>query len=154
MGIDIHGWVEVSHLDPDERAEESAWAAIISVDSVIDTCDEVSQLLFGFSKHALSGGQLPYIPIALNRGIPPNPSDEVQRSLNAIEAHERQFDPGECRGYTHIDFSETEAVEWRNYGVTDPESSDWWVLFRMIRLLSSDHRFANAGFRIVCWVSW
>lgn len=113
MGIDIHGWVEVSRLDPDERTEESAWTAIISIDSIIDRCDEVSQLLFGFSRHALSGGLLPYTPIAMNRGAPSNPSVETQRSLEAIDAHERQFGPGEPGGYTHLDSSEVEAVAWQ-----------------------------------------
>jgi hypothetical protein len=154
MGIDIHGWVEVSHLDPDRRAEEYAWSGIISLSAVIDCCAEVSQLLFGFSKLALTGGPLPYAPIAVNRGIPLNPSSDVQRELKNIQDHERNFGSGEFLGYTYIDAIEIDSIDWRSYGIANLESSDWWLLLRMIRLLRSDHRFTDAGIRIVCWVCW
>ncbi len=154
MGVDIHGWVEVSQLDRERRTEEHAWGGVISISAVIDSCDEVSQLLFGFSKQALTGGALPYVPIAANRGLPPNPSGNVQQDLKDIRDLEQRFGPGEFRGYTHIDVTEIESIDWRSYGVSNLESSDWSLLFRMVWLMRSDHRFADAGIRIVCWISW
>lgn len=154
MGIDIHGWVEVSQLDTEERGEDYAWSGIINVPVIIDGCDEVSQLLFGFSKHALTGGHLPHQPIARNRGLPPNPSGSVKQDLDEIREYERNHGSGEIGGYTHIDFAEIESLDWQQHGIRDLESSDWWTLFKMIRVLRSDHRFGTAGIRIVCWFCW
>jgi len=101
----------------------------------------------------LSQGVLYRTGQSRDRGVPRNPSQQVREELRAIRDHERTFGTGEFQGYTYIDFAEVESVDWQRYGV-QVESSDWWLLFRIIQLLRSDARFSNAGFRIVCWVSW
>lgn len=153
MGIYVCGWVEISQLDPERRAEEHAWRAVINVETLIDDCDEISELLFGFSKRALTGGLLPCVPVAAKRGIPPNPSQVVQRDLQDIQAHEQKSGP-EMLGHTYLDATEIDSLDWSSYGISDLESSNWWLIFKMIRLLRSDDRFKYVGIRIVCWVSW
>ena len=154
MGVDIYGWLEVSRLEPAMRDDEYAWSGLLNLTALVDGCDEVSQLLFGFSKHALCGGELPYLPIAGNRGIPPNASGSVRSDLQAIEQHERKFGSGEFRGYTYIHAIEVEQVDWASYGVGNFESSDWATLMKLIRVLRNDGRFVNAGFRVVTWTCW
>ena len=154
MGVDIHGWVEISEWGRDKWDEEYAWGGVINVGSIVQACDEVSELLFGFSKGALIGRELPHVPIAMNRGTPANPSSQVSLELEWIQEHERKFGPGEFRGYSHLYMSEIDALDWQHYGVATTEPNDWWLLFKMIDALRSDQRFVNAGFRLVCWVSW
>jgi hypothetical protein len=154
VGIDIHGWVEISELDQHQRNEDYAWSAVIDVGFIIRFCDELSHLLFGFSFLALTGGQLEFAPIAMNRGIPPNPSWEVRQDLKQIRQHEEKFGFGEFSGYTYIDMSEIDAIDWAHYGIVKTEPNDWWLLFGMIDLLRADQRFASAGVRLVCWIVW
>jgi hypothetical protein len=154
MGIDICGWVEISDWGPENFEEEYAWTGVIRIAPLMYVCDVVSELLFGFSKRALCGEKLPYVPIAANRGIPSNPSQEVVSDMKSIAELEQRFGPGEFRGYTSIDISEIDAIDWARYEVDTTRPSGWWVLLRMIDLLRSDQDSINRGIRLVCWVCW
>jgi hypothetical protein len=124
MGVDLHGYVEVSRWDPERRGDEYAWMAVISVSAVVDACDEVSEFLFGFSKRALSGEKLPCEPLAKGRGVPSNASSEIQEDMRQIRNVEERLGAGEFRGCTYIDYAEIEAADWSRIGVR-PELSEW-----------------------------
>src|SRR5689334_21895855 len=117
MGVDLHGWVEVSRWDPELRNDEYAWMALVSIPGIVDACDEVSEFLFGFSKRALTGEVLPYDPVAKGRGVPSNASKAVQEGLEQIRKMEERMGAGEFRGCTYIDYAEIEAVDWITVGI-------------------------------------
>jgi hypothetical protein len=153
MGVDLFGYVEVSRWEPEARGDEHAWTAAVTLSALIDSCDEVSELLFGFSKRALSAGKLPFEPIARGRGIPRNASQQVRDDLERIEEFETRSGKGESRGYTYIDIAEIESIDWESIGIL-PEKSEWSLVFGLIQVLRSDSRFQEAGIRIVCWAVW
>ena len=153
MGVSVHGWVEVCRV-PEARNETYGWSGLIRLDALIDVCDVVSEVVFGFSKRVFTDG-LPFEPLACGRGIPVNPSYMVTRELEAIREHERQHGVGEYFGYTHVLYDEVLRVEWAKYGITRLSDSCWWRVFRMLdTLYGSDEAFAPERTRITAWVSW
>jgi hypothetical protein len=73
--------------------------------------------------------------------------------MTQVREIEKRLGPGGFLGCTHIDYNEIEAVDWSSAGI-EPETSEWSLLFKLIRMLRSDPGFRDAGLRIVCWASW
>src|ERR1035441_6192599 len=111
--MDIHGWVEVTSLDPHHRSESYAWTGVIRLDYLIGWYDIVAAAMFRFRPATSLGGEpdLP-APIAADRGIPPNSSENVAAELEAIRDFEARSGAGEFGEYTHVTWEELQAVDW------------------------------------------
>jgi hypothetical protein len=144
----------MTSLDPQDRSEECAWSGVIRLNYLIDTADEVSEALFGLSKRALRGHDLGFRPVALARGIPTNPSDEVKGEMERIRKHEERFGGGEFTRFSHVYYDEIQTLDWPAFGVTSIESSDWALVFRLIEDIRTCDRFRKSACRIVSWSNW
>jgi hypothetical protein len=150
MPVDIHGWVEITRHDEPERSGEHAWQAVLSLGALIDVTDSISERLFGLSKPWLAGtSRVP--ALAANRGLPTNPSEEVCREIEKIRDLETRFGKGEFGGYTFATWREIEAA-----GLSDAElnSSDWRLVFDLIRRLANDDRLSPDKIRLVTYSCW
>lgn len=150
MSFWIQGWVEITTFDGPEQEEDHAWQSAINLGALVDTADEVSERLFGLSKRCVSG-QFDASPLAAGRGLPPNPSAEVRSAMQAITRHEQQYGRGELGGYTYALWREVKPV------ALDQEladSSDWRLVFDLIRRLEQDSRYNEDRIRLVVWYVW
>jgi hypothetical protein len=148
--LDIHGWVEVTRFSGADQEDEHAWTAAIRLSGLVDVPDAVSERLFGLSSRYIAG-EATAPAVAANRGLPPNPSDQVKFDRARILDHEQKFGSGEFGGYTFAGWREIKAVtftdeEWRE--------SDWKLVFSLIREIESDWRFSEDKIRIVAWYAW
>lgn len=154
MGVDLHGWFEMSRRDESERSDEHAWNSLLNLSGLIDGTDSVSEAMFGFSKRLLSVTKPGFTPLAHQRGWPPNPSAEVRSDMDIVAAMEAQFGRGEFCGATYIDLHEILAADLSALGVGDLAESDWHAVFEAIENFRKCDRLRNAGFRIACWATW
>ncbi len=154
MPVDIYGWVEISRWNHNELSDEHAWSGVINLCSLIDGTDLVSEALFGFSKRCFIGTDLGFAPLALNRGLPPNPSMQVREGIEAVRRHEQRFGAGELRAVTHINYEVVRSIDWSALGIADITVSDWAVVFQLVEQLRACGHLQNAAFRIVCWAVW
>jgi hypothetical protein len=140
----IEGWLEV------RRAGEADWSGILSIGPLVDVGDEISERLFGLSKRWRSSpSQLE--AVAADRGVPPDPSEELRAELAQHAAHVSQFGPGEFGGYTHATWSEFAELPLDAVALAD---SDLKLLLDIARRLADDARFTQDGVRIVVWFNW
>jgi len=153
--MDIHGWIELTALDVAQRGESYAWAGVIRLDYLIGWYDIVAVALFRFRPATPLRGEpeLPS-PIAAERGLPSNPSEQVTAELDEIKRLEETRGAGEIGGYTHVYWEEIENVDWRSFGVERLQDSPWFTVFNLVRVLKASSEFAHAGIRIVCWRNW
>jgi hypothetical protein len=152
MPIGTDGWIEVSRLDDSELEEEFAWQALMNLSAYIDVVDEVTEILFGYSKRIL-GGEYHLQAIAKDRDIPINSSEQVKQELESIREHEKEYGQGEFFGYTHIYFHEIKQINWQHYSLLETES-DWFTLFSLLDKLLDDNRFKAHKIRLVVWFNW
>ena len=147
MSLDIHGWVEITRQDEPERSGEHAWTGVLNLSALIDVADPISERLFGLSRRAASDGNA-MAGIASGRGLPAYPSKEVADDIAAIRALARQSGHDECEGFTFATWREIAAV-----GVSDAElrSSDWTVVFDLVRRLQEDERLGPDRIRFVVY---
>lgn len=142
----IEGWIEVARL-PD-TAGEHAWFGVVDLGALVDVADEDTERLFGLSKSCMSGKAVN--ALAANRGVPSNPSSQVQRELASIVEHELKHGAGEYGGYTHAIWDEIRGYELT---VTEPlESSQWSVPFSIARVLEEE--FGADRIRFIVWFNW
>jgi hypothetical protein len=144
----IEGWVEVTSLD--DTTEEWAWQSLMTISPLVDVADEVSERLFGLSKKCVTG-QSPVVPLFAGRGIPPNPSKEVQRDLEEIIELERKYGPGEIGGYTHATWREIKSTNILSVARPD---SDWRLVFDLVQRIEQDYRFSDEKIRFIVWFNW
>ena len=71
--------------------------------------------------------------------------------LARIREHERQFGPGEFGGYTHATWREVKAAEAQ---VETSDSSEWLLVFDLVRRLEADERLSADRIRFVVWYCW
>jgi hypothetical protein len=152
MPIDTEGWIEVSRWDESELQEDHAWSALLNIGAYIDVVDEVTEILFGYSKRILRG-EFHIDAIAKDRGIPRNASKHVKADVDQIQRFEKEHGPGNFFGYTHIYFHEIKQTNWQHYGIAQKDS-DWFALFSLLNKLLEDHRFQSPKIRLVVWFNW
>ena len=150
MPMFIHGWIEVTGLAGVEQEEEHAWRGLINLGSLLmDETDAVSERLFALSKHCVCenvrGG------LAVARGVPRNPSEEVRRELGEIGAFEEKYGPGEVGGYTWASWNEISTVHFETEELTD---SRWAVAFALANTLTTQSYVTPDQLRFVVWYSW
>lgn len=139
----IEGWLEV-------RRGEAAWSGALSIGPLVDAGDEISERLFGLSKRWRSG-QSPIDAVAPDRGVPSDPSQELDTELAQHAAHAREFGPGEIGGYTYITWNELADLPLASAALAD---SDWKLVLDIARRLADDARFGRDGVRLVVWFNW
>jgi hypothetical protein len=140
----IEGWLEV------RRAGEATWSGVVSIGPLVDGGDEISERLFGLSKHWRSSQS--QIDAAVgDRGVPSDPSEELRAELAEHAAHVREFGPGELGGYTHATWSELADLP---LDATTLAASDLKLVLDIARRLADDERFTKDGVRIVIWFNW
>jgi hypothetical protein len=149
MPIDTGGWIEVSRLNDYELTEEYAWQALLNVAAYIDVADEVTKILFGYSKRILRG-EYQVMAVAKDRGLPANPSDQVKADIDQIHRLENEQGKREFFGYTHIYFNEIKQINWQQWKIADRDS-DWFNLFSLLDKLLEDQRFQARKVRMVVW---
>jgi hypothetical protein len=147
--IDIHGWVEITRQDEPARSQEHAWSAVINIGALVDVGDIVSHRVFGIGLKIPPAREVA-APLAASRGLPPFPSESVVRDVEQIRSLEEQLGYSECAGYTFATWREVSAA-----GLSESElrSSDWQVVFDILRRLSDDPRLGADKIRCVVWCS-
>jgi hypothetical protein len=140
----IEGWLEVRRAGMED---ESAWTGILRLGPLVDVADDVSERLFGLSKRLTSAGA-PATTIAANRGVPPDPSDELRGELARDVPYQRS---GELGGYTHATWNE---LAYHGLNDSTVAESDWQVVFEFAHRLARDDRFGPECVRFVVWYNW
>lgn len=140
----IEGWLEV------RRVNEATWSGVLKIDPLVDIGDEIGERLFGLSKRWRSN-QSQLGAFAANRGIPPNPSEELDAELARHAQHDREFGSGDLGGHTHATLSELVNIS------LDPAllaQSEWKLVLDLAMRLAADERFTHDGVRFVVWFNW
>ena len=150
MGLDIHGWIEITYASEGEAQDDTRWMGVTRLAPLVDVPDEFSEAVFGFSKAAVRKPQS-FSPIASSRGVPTACSPEVRGDVARIREHERQHGPGEVGGFTFVTYADLMRVNWDSLGVR-PHDSEWSTVFRVLEALGS--RFDHEKIRIVTWWVW
>lgn len=145
VSFEIDGWIEVA-FNPD-TADSHSWIGVVRLGSIIDMADDDTERLFGLSKPCVSGKKT-VEALAADRGLPPNPSAQVQRELAEIAAHEVNFGPGEVGGYTFVVWSEIREYDFVEHEV-EPQMK---MAFDLARVL--ERRYAADRIRFVVWFCW
>src|SRR5262245_21897506 len=123
MGLDIHGWIEITYASDSEAQDDTMWMGVTRLAPLVDVPDKFSEAAFGFSKAAVSDPE-GFMPIASNRGVPTACSSEVRDDIARIREHERQHGRGETGGFTFITYGELKRMNWDSVGV-EPHDSEW-----------------------------
>ena len=142
MPYSIDGWVEAGHAD--DPAEPHSWRGVVRLGPLVDVADGVSERLFGLSRRQPIAGAL-----FAGRGWPASVSAEAEADRDRIAAHEAEFGPGECGGYTHATWAEVASS-----GVEPGADSDWRLVFDLLGRLAADPRFPADRLRLVVWFDW
>ena len=146
MPFGIEGWIEVSQWSAADSNEE-CWCGVVNLGGLVDVADSDSERLFGLSKACVSGDRI-VESVAAGRGIPFNPSTQVQDELAKIAAHDLQFGRGEVGGFTHVNWSDISG-----YPIGESlESSEWTLSFAIAKQL--EKRFSPNQIRFVVWFNW
>ena len=106
-----------------------------------------SERLFGLSKACVSGDRT-VESVAAGRGLPLNPSPQVQDEIAKIAAHDLQFGSGEIGGFTHAYWSEISGCPIDE----SLENSEWILPFALAKQL--EKRFTLSQIRFVVWFNW
>jgi len=150
MGLDIHGWIEITYASDGEAQDDTMWMGVTRLAPLVDVPDTFSEAVFGFSKAAVANpGSVS--AIAANRGVPTACSSEVRDDIARIRDHERHYGPGECGGFTFISYAELMRVNWDSAAVR-PQESEWSTVFRVLAALGL--RFDHEKIRLVTWWVW
>ena len=150
MGLDIHGWIEITYASDRDAQDDTMWMGVTRLAPLVDVPDKFSEAVFGFSKAAVANPES-VSPIASNRGVPTACSSQVRDEIARIRDHERQYGPGECGGFTFVSYAELMRVNWDSVGIR-PHESEWATVFRVLDALGS--RFDQEKIRLVTWWVW
>ena len=150
MGLDIHGWIEITYASEGEAQDDTMWMGVTRLAPLVDVPDDFSEALFGFSKRAVTKPE-DFNPIASGRGIPTACSQAVRDDIARIRDHEQQHGPGECGGFTFVSYAELMRINWDSVAAR-PHESEWSTVFRVLEALGS--RFDHEKIRIVTWWVW
>ncbi len=150
MGVDIHGWVEIT--DPAWTAP-IGWQGVISIAYLIQRSYGMFGSLFGVRN---ADG---FLPLAANRGIPPDASPQMKAEIMMRE--DETVTPSWLVAPSWILWSEIRAIDWNETGTdvippdTRPQTRRqqitprWRMLFDMMRLLAK--HFGAQNVRLVVW---
>ncbi len=132
MPIDVEGWVEFSpYKEKKEQDDEYSWLSWMDISSIIEFNDEINWVLMGNPRDFNSNASK-FNPIAKNRGFPENPSSYLKSDIKWIIEHETKYGKGELFGFTNINYSEIENINWKNDYDIKIEESDWGKLFELV----------------------
>lgn len=146
MPLETNGWIEYSpYLTLKERNEDHSWLTFMSIDSIVDHTDEITELLFGYSKRIIRQ-EFEIDSIAKDRGIPTNATELVKSEMERIKAFEKECGDGEIFGYTFIHYDEI-----RNVTQSIPKDSPWQKLFKLIEVFKKIKGLENEQIRLVVW---
>lgn len=120
----------------------------MSIDSVIDSVDEITETLFGYSKRIIRK-EFEVHALAKNRGIPDNASDVVKLEVEKNKSFEKEYGEGEVFGYSAISNDEIK----RNT-LTIIEDSCWAKLFALIEEFKNIKGIDDYQMRLVVWFEW
>lgn len=102
MGTDIHGWVEV------KSPLSEAWSGVINLGTLLgDRNYDLYRWLFGVRMWSYSGAT-PVKPLAPQRGLPPDVSQEAKTDYEAAKG---AF-PKEFHSVTWITWAEMQSINW------------------------------------------
>jgi hypothetical protein len=150
MGLDIHGWIEITHASEGDAQDDAMWMGVTRLEPLVDVPDAFSEAVFGFSKRAVAT-PADFHPLASGRGIPTACSAQVRDDIAILRDHERRHGPGEFGGFTFVSYAELLEVNWDSMGVR-PHQSEWRTVFRVLEALGS--RFDHDKIRLVVWWDW
>ena len=144
MGTDIHGWIECK---PSWKDEDEPWEAIIRVGWLVDRYYDAFGSFFGVRNLPLFG------PIAANRGIPADASEEIQQKVQEGLA---RF-PQEYHSHTWIAWPEIKAINWEENPTAQEDIRErlrdiytWGQqLFQVMNALAE--RYEEERVRLVVW---
>jgi len=146
MSFSIEGWMEIAR---GETAAPHSWEAVIRLAPLIDVAGSVAERLFGLSKRVVSG-ELAIAPLAANRGVPGNVSEQVRRDLDAISEHERQYGKREFGGFTWARWSEVRRA-LSNEAIA---SSECDVAFALVQRIAERRQITDEQIRLIVWFNW
>ena len=139
----IQGWLETSTGSIDA---ETIWFPTVDLSPLIDTGDEVSELLFGLSKNYRADKELLKKSLFANRGLPTGVSLKIEN-----EKLENDKLRSECGGYTYVSLQELRNVQFE---IGNYPKSDWRVVFAIMHAILGDPRFEPRNLRLVIWFEW
>jgi len=149
MPIFIHGWLEITGTHGPDQAESWAWRGVVNVGNVlIDEADAIAEHLFGFSKRAISAGD---VGLVGGRGIPGNLSAEARAELAAEIDALGAGQSVESGGHTSAAWHEVASV-----GLPEEELavSRWRTVFALAGVLVREGGLSPSQVRLVVWYSW
>ncbi len=149
MPLETKGWIEYSpYLLIEERENEYSWIAWMDISSIIDTVDETTELLFGYSKRILRN-EFKIDAIAKDRGIPRNASDIVKNEMNEIRSFENKFGGGEIFGFSTINYNEIKQLD-----IPADLNNDWAKLFSLVETFRTLKKLEDEQIRLIVWFEW
>lgn len=147
--LETRGWIEYSpYLGQEERNEDHSWLTWMCIDSIIDRADEVTEILFGYSKRIMRK-EFELQSLAKDRGIPSNASDLVKRELEQIKMFEQKYGEGENFGYSVISYDEIKKEP-----LSISTDSPWTKLFTLIELFKTNKGLEDDQIRLIVWFEW
>ena len=140
MGADIHGWVEVG--------DDETWYAVINAGQLLDRNYDTFGMLFGVRNRA------GFTPVAPDRGLPTDISDEVREHGNPPEGADD--DAWICyHSPTWISWAEVRAIQWEESALDKPLTrrvaldDSFQMVFEMMESLAK--RSGDSNVRLVVW---
>ena len=139
----VQGWLETSTGAVDSN---TIWFPTVNISSLVDSGDEVSEILFGLSKRCRKNKDLIEQSLFAERGLPANASDLIKNEKSKNEKYQ-----GECGGYTYASFEEMMHSE---FDIREHKKSDWTLIFGILKSMLDDPRFTPKNLRIIVWFNW
>jgi hypothetical protein len=146
----IQGWIEVTNYIDSEQDGKHAWMSLFNLGTLIDSSDHISEQLFGLSKRIISG-EFESKSYFANRGLPSNPSSEVQIEISSIDKLEIKYGSGEFGAYTHALWSEIKSIKFDKEIL---DKSDWKLVFDLVDRIETDRRYFDNQIRFIVWYNW
>jgi hypothetical protein len=97
MGVNIRGWIEARDAKLDAPFNEVKWCGVVKVDFLLHRNTNAFGCLFGV------GNPSHFVPVAVERGLPPDQSEEVE-----ADAKEQEW----CFGHSWVTWWELKQVDW------------------------------------------
>lgn len=149
MPLETNGWIEYTPcFTLKERNDDHSWQTFMNIDSIVDHTDEITELLFGYSKRIIRK-EFDIDSLAKDRGIPNNATALVKQEMERIKAFEKEHGDGEIFGYTFIYYDEI-----KNVTPSIPADSPWGKLFKLIELFKTIKGLEDQQIRLVVWFDW
>jgi len=139
----IQGWIEIS---TGEINDNTTWSPTVNISPLVDSGDEVAEILFGLSKRYRKNKDLIERPWFAERGLPTDASEFVRSEKSKNDQYR-----GECGGYTHASFDE---LMQSDFDIQEHKKSDWNLVFSILESMARDPRFTPENLRLIVWFNW